>query len=236
MSIRGTQIGAIVRRDGVLLLSYKFSLVLRLMQSAFAVLTLYFLSKLVESPAALAPYGGNYLGFAVIGMVLVLISSLGLGTFTTKLSTEQQTGSLETLLVSPVGLPTLLLGMCLIPVLMTLVDAAVLLGGAEALGADLVLSGLWFAVPVLALTLLTFGAIGLLSAGFIVLTKRGDPSRSSPGRSRACWPGRCSRWPSCPGRCRRWPSFCRPTTGSRGCGRRCWPVPASTRSRGRCSC
>ena len=65
VSIRGTQIGEIVRRDGVLLLSYKFSLVLRLMQSAFAVLTLYFLSKLVESPAALAPYGGNYLGFAV---------------------------------------------------------------------------------------------------------------------------------------------------------------------------
>ena len=168
-------------------------------------------------------------------MVLVLISSLGLGTFTTKLSTEQQTGSLETLLVSPVGLPTLLLGMCLIPVLMTLVDAAVLLGGAEALGADLVLSGLWFAVPVLALTLLTFGAIGLLSAGFIVLTngrpRRGHRRAGLEPAGRVAVPGgRPARGAADAGQ-----AFAA-YYGLRGCGRRCWPVPASTRSRGRCSC
>jgi ABC-2 type transport system permease protein len=42
-------------------------------------------------------------------------------------------------------------------------------------GAHIRLAGVPLAIPVLGLTILTFCALGVISAAFIILTKRGDP-------------------------------------------------------------
>lgn len=167
---------AIARRDLTIELSYQFALVVRLGQVLFLCTTLYFISRLVQDPPELAPYGGAYFAYAVIGLVVTTVASLGLGNFSRSINDEQRAGTLELLLATPTSLPTLLAGAFVVPLLLTAVEIVVYLSiGAILFSLRLPATGLLLCLPVIALTVLTFCSFGILSASFIVLTKRGDP-------------------------------------------------------------
>jgi len=170
------RMGALFRRDLRLELSYHFQFAMRVFQMFMFTTSLFFVSKLIKNPPELEPYGGRYFEFVVIGMIVASFVSLGIGSFTTSISDEQRAGTLEVVLGSPTGLATFLAGSFLKPLLFTVVQMALYLTTAIVIfRAHIPLSGLPLAVPLLALMVLTFCALGVLSASFIVLTKRGDP-------------------------------------------------------------
>ena len=170
------RIVAVARRDLVHETSYHFALALRFAQMLFVTTTLYFVSKLVTDTPELAPYGGRYFEFVVVGIIVASFVTLGLGAFSRSITDEQKAGTLEMLLVSATPVRTLLAGSLVVPFGMTLLNVLVYLTMASTLfGADLPIGGLLLAVPVLVLTVATFCAFGIFSASFIVLTKRGDP-------------------------------------------------------------
>jgi ABC-2 type transport system permease protein len=167
---------AVARRDLTILASYNVQFVMRLGRLLFAVAGLFFFSQLVRSPAELQPYGGHYFEFVIVGFVLGAFATVGLGAFTRSIADEQQAGTLEMLLAAPTRLATLLAGSLLVPLAMTLLQVVTLMTiSVLGFGADFTLSGVLVAIPVLFLTAATFCAFGILSASFIVLTKRGDP-------------------------------------------------------------
>lgn len=166
----------IAERDWKLFVSYRLQLIMRAFSGVFVVVGLFFMSRLVADAAALGPYSGRYLEFALVGVVFLALVNVGLKTFSGTISNEQRSGTLEILLANPVRLPTLLTGMYVFPLTNVVLNMTVYLGTAVLfLGARFDLGGALPALSVLALTLVIFGAVGAISAAVIVVTKRGDP-------------------------------------------------------------
>lgn len=166
---------AIARRDALVQLSYQFGLLARFSEVIVTATTLFFISKLVGTAGQLAPYGGDYFAFALIGAVVLSFATLGLGTFSRTISDEQQAGSLEVLLTTPVPLAVILAGTLVVPLALTALEILVYAAIAACLGTRFSVGAIALALPALALTIAAFCALGVLSAAFIVLTKRGDP-------------------------------------------------------------
>jgi ABC-2 type transport system permease protein len=170
------QAAAVARRDLIIELSYPFNLVLRFAQVLFWCLTLFFLAKLVEDPPELARYQGDYFGFALIGIIVTTIVGVALGGFGRSVTDEQKAGTLELLLATPTRLATLMAGSVVVPIALALVQVGIFIAAGWLLfDLDIRLTGLVVAAPVLALSILVLSTFGVLSAAFVVLTKRGDP-------------------------------------------------------------
>ena len=167
---------AVARRDLVIELSYPFNFVLRYAQAFFWCLTLFFIAKLVRQPPELARYQGDYFGFALIGVSVSTVVGVALGGFGRSVTDEQKAGTLELLLATPIRVATLMTGSVVVPFAMAILQIGIyLLAGWTLFGLDLDPGGLLLMVPLLLLGLIVFGTFGVLSAAFVVLTKRGDP-------------------------------------------------------------
>jgi ABC-2 type transport system permease protein len=170
------RIAAITKRDLLNERSYQFRQGIRLFQIAITAGVVYYLARIVADPPELAKYRGTYFDFAMIGLMVMSIANLGIGTFNNNISTEQSLGTMEVLLATPTPLPVLLAGSFVFPLMLTALDIFLYFTvGLWWLGSGLSLFGVLWSVPLLALTLLTFCAFGVFGASVVVLAKRGDP-------------------------------------------------------------
>jgi ABC-2 type transport system permease protein len=167
---------AVLRRDWAVERTYHLKLGLSLIQTAGFAFALYFVSKLVDDPEALSQYDGTYFDFVMVGLAVNFFAAVGLESFSTSLVREQNTGTIELLLVSPVRSGTLVAGMFLFPLILGVIQVVALLGvGMGLAGSGISVGGLLLATPVMALTTATFAAVGIAAAGVLILAKRGDP-------------------------------------------------------------
>ena len=170
------QMVAFARRDGRIELSYHFQLVMRLFSTAFAVVTFYFLGRLVGDAPEVNQYRGQYFGFALIGLIVTTLGFTVMRKASRVLIDEAAVGTLEILLVSNARLAVLVGGAIVIPIALGLIDVGMYLAlGSLFADVSYTATSLLLAVPVLALVLGTFVGWGLLAAAFVVLTKRGEP-------------------------------------------------------------
>lgn len=165
---------AFVARDATMAASYRLEFVLHLASVVFYITALYFLSTIIGKNEALDPYGG-YLPFAAIGMAVASYFQVGFDSFSKAIHREQIQGTLEALLMAPVRLPLLVLASSAwrfswtMLVSLVYVIAAVVLYDVEIRGSVLL------ALAILALTTVVFASLGVLSAAFLMVWKRGDP-------------------------------------------------------------
>ncbi|MEM9514436.1 MAG: ABC transporter permease [Actinomycetota bacterium] len=170
------QIGAIARRDALVQLSYQLNLLLYLGTAVFGAFIAYFVAELVGDSELLEPYRGTYFDFVIVGLAITSYASLAVAAFNEQIRQEQSIGTLEVLLAGPARLSTLLSGGFVVPLILTTLEVALLLGiGIGVFGAGIGFSNLLLAVPVVVLTVLNFCALGIASAALIMLAKRGDP-------------------------------------------------------------
>ena len=173
------RLAALAKRDAVLELSYPFQLGLRLFAVLMSVVMFFYLGELVGQSEQLDRYRAGYFDFVLIGLVVMGFSLACVNSLSRSIQSAQADGTFEILLATPTGLPTLMAGTLAVPLLLATVEGAVYGGvgmavsGISASGSSLLLAG-----ALLALTLGTFASIGVFSAAFIVLTKRGDPFSS----------------------------------------------------------
>jgi ABC-2 type transport system permease protein len=165
---------AITRRDLAIQLSYHFALLARIGALAVTIVTFFFIGRIVD-PNRLGAYGDRYFEFVLVGLLVSGIASVGLGSFTTTIQLEQSNGTLEALLATPTGLPTLFVGALIVPAILTTIEILTVLAVATILGASFVTSGLLVVVVTVPPTLAVFAAFGGISGAFIILSKRGDP-------------------------------------------------------------
>lgn len=167
---------AIASRDLQTQTSYQFNLLLRFGSLLLAIASFFFVSQLVDEAPELAVYRGGYFEFVMVGMLVTSFTLVGLRTFAQTIAAEQSLGTLEILLASPVGLSNLLGGALVVPLAMTALEIVFyLILGIGIVGVGFSLVGALLAIPLLILTVASFCALGIFSAAFIVLTKRGDP-------------------------------------------------------------
>lgn len=159
-------------------MSYRLAFFLELLGIFPAVLLFFFLSKLfgdiISGP--LGEYGGKYFPFVLIGIAAQNYLSLSLRSFASSIREAQVSGTLEAVLTTPVPLSIFLLGSSLYPFVLNAVRILIyLVVGSLFFGAGLDWRQWPTLLAILMLTVTAVSGLGILSASFTVLFKKGDP-------------------------------------------------------------
>jgi ABC-2 type transport system permease protein len=169
---------AFLKRDFSQALSYRLSFILQLGGIFFNVALFFFLSQLFGSAVnpQLAEYGGDYFSFVLIGLAFTGFLGLSLSSFAQSIREGQMMGTLEIMLLSPTRLSTILLSSSLWGYLLTTLRVVVyLVVGALVFGASMGQANILAAIVVMLLSIASLSGIGIISASFVLLTKKGDP-------------------------------------------------------------
>jgi ABC-2 type transport system permease protein len=170
-------VAAFLRRDWAIARSYRLSFGLELIDSVVWLVVFFFLSEIVDDTAFVAQTDlqSGYFAFVVVGLAMMRFMQTGVTSFASQLRTDQTTGTLEALLVTPTPQPLVVLGSATYELLLSVLSGALmLLIAVVAFGVDLSVS------PTSALVLLAaipasfglFAAVGILVAGFTIVFKQ----------------------------------------------------------------
>jgi len=168
------------RRDLRIASTYRSPFVLEAMEALFGAALLYYVARFVDSPALreALPQGKTYYAYSLVGFIFFDYLSAALDTFDRSLQEARDTGTLEPLLVTQVSLPVILIGSAFYPFASTTLRIAVYLAWAAIFFDFPLAAANWFAViAVLVATLLAFSGMGILSAAYLLLFKRGNPGK-----------------------------------------------------------
>lgn len=176
--LRATRISlaAFLRRDWRIARSYRLQFALDVAIVPLSLALFFFLSRLVD-PARLpndVDLAQGYFSYAALGVVVLRMVQTALTTFATKLSTEQTTGTFETLLAEPVSATIVVLGTASFELLRALVIGAATLLVATLFGLRIDVGvgsivGLVVGLPSL---MATFAAVGVILGAFAVVVKQ----------------------------------------------------------------
>jgi ABC-2 type transport system permease protein len=169
---------AFVWRDFINETSYKFAFLMQLFGILTSTLMFFFISKLLGDVGVkyLKPYGGNYFSFVLIGIAFFSYLRVSMQSLSESIREGQMLGTLEALLVTQTEIPTIILSSSLYSFIWASFRVAVyLLLGIFVFGVSIGNANLIGALLILILTIISFSSLGIISASFIIIMKRGDP-------------------------------------------------------------
>ena len=169
---------AFIKKDFFIQISYRFSFILTGIGIIIPVLTFYFIAKLFGKGLNpyLKEYGGEYFPFVLIGLALSSYLGMALRTFSLHLREEQMMGTLEAMFLTPTKVSNLMIFMPCWDFIFNSLNALIcLLLGVYFLGVKLVNTSFWAVFIILILTISCSIGIGIISAAFIMVFKKGDP-------------------------------------------------------------
>ena len=171
--------GAFVVRDFKIYWTYRFWVLFDIIDVVILVATYYFVSQII-TPTQLIAEGystGDYFTFSMLGIAFSQYVQNSVHGLTEGIRDEQWTGTIETILSSATNYKSYLLGASAFRflygtiILIGALTLGFLMGGKVTLTLGTVLTGIVFAALLVAGHL----AIGAMSAGLVILIKRGDP-------------------------------------------------------------
>ncbi len=169
---------AFIKRDFFNQVSYKLDFFLGWLGILVQIVTFYFISRLFgkEAGGYLRDYGGQYFPFVLIGIAFSGYLLNALKDCANNLRLEQLIGTLEMMLVTPTKLSTIIFSMSFWSFIYTSISVFFyLLCGVLFFKLNLSQANFLSALVVFILTIFSFSSIGVISAAFIVVYKRGDP-------------------------------------------------------------
>jgi len=158
--------------------SYKLHFIMQMAGILFSTVTFYFLSKLIGNTfnTYLKPYGGDYFSFVLIGIAFSHYLQVSLQGFSKIIREAQVMGILEPLLVTQTSIKTIIISSSLYNFLITSLRVLVfLLLGVCIFSMDISGGNYPGAMLILMLTIPSFSCLGIISASFIMVMKKGDP-------------------------------------------------------------
>lgn len=166
-------------RDFKIYWTYRFWVIFDIIDVVILVATYYFVAQII-TPARLVTEGyvtGDYFTFAMLGIAFSQYVQNSVHGLTEGIRDEQWTGTIETILSSPTSYRSYLLGASAFRFLYGTIILIGALGLGLLLGGRVILTPSTFLTGVIFATLLVSGhlAIGAMSAGIVVMIKRGDP-------------------------------------------------------------
>ena len=152
--------------------SYPMSFILSQLALAVEIVTFFFLNRIVSNTPIVA---NNFLSFVVIGTVGQAVVTGALRGLGSELDLAIQQGRLEMLLIEPLRWSAIPAGLALWPIVLSIGQALIALIVGLAFGVRIAVGHLPFALPLVALGILSGLAIGILAASIRILAKRSDP-------------------------------------------------------------
>ncbi|HEX8069707.1 MAG TPA: ABC transporter permease [Pyrinomonadaceae bacterium] len=170
------RVRAFVVRDFRLALSYRLQFFFRVLEVLLFVTTFFFISKIFAG-GALSEFTQwqNPLAAWITGLAVMSYFMTGFSSLANSIRQEQAQGTLEGVLMTPVSIPTFVIASSAYDfVQVTFTSALYLLFGWLFFGVTF-RGSYALALLFLVLTTLVLASLGILSASFAVVFKRGDP-------------------------------------------------------------
>ncbi len=162
---------AFLRRDLVTDLSYKVSFAIEAIDIAIGVAAFFFLSRLLGAD----PQGYDPFEFILVGIAVNGALSTTLASFANGIEGDSGSKSLKALLVTPTSPQALVVLSSLYPILRASLDLLLYVVGGLAFGLSFASVNVGGALLVFALSLLAFASLGVLSAAYTLVLKKGEP-------------------------------------------------------------
>ncbi len=167
-------LGAFLRRDWALRLSYRLDFVWHIGSLVFFGLMLFFLSAALPGFSEGRVVDG-YFAFAIVGYAMADAMWASLRSFANAIRHDQVVGTLEAMMSTSTPLWKLVLSSGGYPFLFAAARLGLMLAMASALGVGFSMRQIVLALPVLFLSLAVFASLGVISAAMILIIKQGDP-------------------------------------------------------------
>lgn len=168
------------RRDFSVAKTYRIAFLFQGVEALFGAAMFFYAARFVDSPQLqqALPQSGGYFAFSLAGFVFLDYFYIALDTFDRSLEEARDSGTLEHLLITQTSLPVMLAGSALYPFLATTGRIALYIAWAAILFKFPLHNANWLSVvAVLVITLLAFSGLGILSASYVLLFKRGNPAK-----------------------------------------------------------
>lgn len=169
---------AFIKKDFFVHISYPLSYMLTFMGAIVSVVIFYFIAKLLGDGISpyLKEYNGKYFPFVLIGLTFYNYLSIALKTFSMTVREEQMMGTLEAIFLSPTKISTIIISMSCLDFIFSSLNAFICLFlGVFFFNLKLANINFWAIFIILILTIISSSTIGIISAAFIMIFKRGDP-------------------------------------------------------------
>ena len=176
LSLLLNRVRAFVVRDFQLALSYRLQFFFRLLNVLFIVTTLYFIPQIYAGQAVTAyPQWRDPLAAWLTGVAVLNYFMTGFSSLANAVRSEQMQGTLEGVLMTPINVPTLVVASSAWDFAQaTLFSFLYLFAGWLFFGVQYH-GSFALALLILLLTTLVLASLGILSASFAMVFKRGDP-------------------------------------------------------------
>jgi ABC-2 type transport system permease protein len=174
------QMGQLFRRDLLTARTYRVAFLFDAVNALFGAASFYFLSQFVASDKLKSslPAGTSYFAFALIGLAFFDYLTAGLNAFDASIDDARRNRTLEALLVTEASLPVILAGSAVYPFVLTSLRTAVYLVWGVILFHLPLASADWpGALLILLFSILAFTGLGIISASYQMLFKRGNPAK-----------------------------------------------------------
>jgi ABC-2 type transport system permease protein len=168
------------RRDLLIASTYRTVFLFEAAEGLFGAAMFYYVARFVDSPQLdrALPQTGGYFAFSLIGFIFLDYLNISLDTFDRSLQEARDSGTLEHLLVTQTSLPALVAGSAIYPFVATTIRIAIYIAWGVLLFHFPLSGANWLGVIVMLLaTLLAFCGLGILSASYLLLFKRGNPAK-----------------------------------------------------------
>jgi ABC-2 type transport system permease protein len=174
-------LGALVRRDWLILRSYRTPLITDIVSGFINLVVYYFISRAVHPNVGTDLSGApTYFAFATAGIALAVVLTGSTILITRRLREEQLTGTLEMLVAQPISAAEIALGIAGFPFLFATARALFYLGlAALVLGLPITHLDPLGLVVALAASGLAFVALGVALGAVVMLFKRADAAAAA---------------------------------------------------------
>jgi ABC-2 type transport system permease protein len=183
------RVRAFVARDFQLAISYRLEFFLRIMTILIVVTTFYFISQIFIGSGTQFSQWRDPLAAWITGLAVLNYFMTGFSSLANAIRSEQMQGTLESVLLSPISVPTVVIASSAWDLVLATFHSSLylffgwLFFGVHFRGSFLV------ALLFLVLTTLVLACLGILSASFAMVFKRGDPFAILLGTGSALFSG-----------------------------------------------
>ena len=169
---------AFIKRDFIILTSYKMALLTTTFGAIFPLLSYFFIAKLMpqNSVKSIEIYGGNYFSFTLIGIAFTTYFTMAVQEFSALMRRDQMAGCLEALLSSQTDTKSLIFMSAIFKFIHNgTVLIAMFIIAIFFLGFDISKINIASTILTLLLSFITFISLGIFSAAGTILFKQGEP-------------------------------------------------------------
>jgi ABC-2 type transport system permease protein len=165
-------------RDFINESSYKFAFISQIVGIFITTLAWFFLSNLFGGAISpkLSEYGGDYFSFVLVGIAFSNYLQVSLNSFSGSIRNAQTLGTLEAMLATQTNIPTIILSSSIYNFIITSFRVFVfLIFGSLLFDFQISDANYFAAFLVLIITIVCFSCLGIISASFIMVYKKGNP-------------------------------------------------------------